>query len=176
MRTPEPRTILMSVALVAIGSIAGALLDRMSFPHVARLFNTCASSKQFLVEFREPERSWVAYPPYAGPPKGPLEVTLDVDGVPIGTLGDAALRYFLCEGNHRAHIRYPGYDDKTVTHTIPFAVSRQSLFLIYQQQGTDTEIAKCDSEEECYEKVYFQFSPYEPDDPKVRVYPREEGR
>jgi len=175
MRIPKPRVILISVALVAIGSIAGALLDRMSFPHVARLFNTCASSKQFLVEFRRQNWYWQEYSAtristVVG------EVTLDVDGIPIGTLGEQALRYFLCEGNHQAHVLYKDDEGKTVAHTVALAVSRPSLFLISEQMGTESEIAKCDSVRECYETVYFQFSPYEPDDPKVRVYPREEGR
>jgi hypothetical protein len=46
MSAPEPRVILMSVALVGIGSFAGAFLDRLSFPRVSRLFTTCASTKQ----------------------------------------------------------------------------------------------------------------------------------
>jgi len=104
------------------------------------------------------------------------EVTLDVDGIPIGTLGDEALRYFLCEGNHQAHVRYKDDEGKNVAHTVAFAVSRPSLFLIYERMGSEAEIADCASERECYERVSFQFSPYEPDDPKVRVYPREEGR
>jgi hypothetical protein len=170
MRAPESRTVFMSVALIGIGSIAGAFLDRLSFQHVAQLFNTCASSKQFIVEFRKEGYYWQAYPNATGIGTLVRDAELDVDGIEVGSLGDTGLRRFLCEGNHTAHVRYPGVDGETETHTIDFAVSRPSLFEVSQSRSDDRTEADCRS---CTSTVWMHLSPYGPDDPNVRVFPEE---
>ena len=86
MKHPEPRFIVMSVALIGIGSMAGAFLDRLSFSHISRIFNTCASSKQFLVEFRQERDYWQAYRTDMGSLALSSGPTLEVDGVLIGPL------------------------------------------------------------------------------------------
>lgn len=177
MKHPEPRIVLMSVALLGIGSMAGILLERLSLPHVARFFNTCASSKQFIVEFRKEGRYWQAYPPGAGTAVLVSGPTLDVDGVLIGHLSDGeALRHFFCEGNHSAHVRYSVSDGKMETHTIDFAVSRPSLFHVWQAGSNESDPIDCRSDDPCTSTVGFRLSPYEPDDPEVRVLPPESSR
>jgi hypothetical protein len=173
MRATESRTVFMSVALVGIGSLAGAFLDRLSFPHVAHLFNTCASSRQFIVEFRKDAYYWQAYPRGSGIPSAVRDVKLDVDGIQVGSLGETGLRRFLCEGNHTAQVRYPGGDGEMETHTLDFAVSRPSLFQVYQARMDEHREADCVSSAPCTSTVWMDLSPYEPDDLKVRVYPPE---
>jgi hypothetical protein len=172
-RSPEPRIVFMSVALVGIGSMAGAFLDRLSFPHVAQLFNTCASSKQFIVEFRKDGYYWQAYPKGTGISSIVRDVKLDMDGIQVGSLGKTGLRRFLCEGKHTAHVRYPSVDGEMEMHTIDFAVSRPSLFQVYQARAGERAEADCRSGESCTSTVWMDLSPYEPDDVKVRVYPPE---
>ena len=177
MKHPEPRFIVMSVALIGIGSMAGAFLDRLSFPHISRIFNTCASSKQFLVEFRQERDYWQAYRTDMGSLALSSGPTLEVDGVLIGPLSYwKPLRHFFCEGNHTAHVRYSGLDGQTETQTIDFAVSRPSLFQVSQEEVRRGQPIDCNSADPCTSGVGLQLSPYEPDDPKVRVYPREAGR
>jgi hypothetical protein len=177
MRSPEPRIILMSVALIGIGSMTGAFLDRLSFPRVSRIFNTCASSKQFLVEFRQERDYWQAYRTGMGSLALSSGPTLEVDGVLVGPLSYwKPLRHFFCEGNHTAHVRYSGSDGQTETHTIEFAVSRPSLFQLSQEEVRSAKAMDCNSADPCTSGVGLQLSPYEPDDPNVRVYPREESR
>jgi hypothetical protein len=140
MHAPEPRTVFMSIALVGIGSLTGAFLDRLSFPRVSRLLNVCASSKQFMVEFRTDEHH--AYgtmiPGVSGNPLNAYETTLEVDGTRIGELAlYGSLRHFFCEGNHRARIRYAGPHDEKLEHVVDFAVSRASLFHITQDWMPD---------------------------------------
>ena len=163
----------MAVALVGIGSMAGAFLDRLSFPHVAQLFNTCASSKQFITEFRKDGYYWAAYPQGTGIPWAVHDVNLDVDGIQAGSLGDAPLRKFFCEGNHTAYVRYQGFDGERETHKVDFAVSRPSLFHISQARADERRDADCNSAVPCTSTVWFQLSPYEPDDLKVRSFPQE---
>jgi hypothetical protein len=173
MRAPESRTVLMSVIFVGIGSITGAFLDRLSFPHVAQLFNTCASSKQFVVEFRNGTNYWEAYWPGTGIQNGIVEPKLDVDGIQLGAFADAPARRFLCEGNHTVHVRYPGTDGEPEIHTVDFAVSRPSIFHVSQSQADERKDADCNSAVPCTSMVRLILSPYEPDDLKMRIYPPE---
>jgi len=178
MSRPEPRTILMSVVLVAIGSFAGALLDRLSFAHVARLLNTCASSKQFLVEVRiyDGRRS----PRTPGLTGAPLEAepAVEVDGVRLGgiSLDGPPIRHFLCEGNHRARIRFVTADNRTEIHEIDFAVARPSLFHLTRSSARTKDPGTCVSDDPCSTPVDMELSAYEPDDPKVRVLPLDAQR
>ncbi len=175
MRRPETRVVLLSIALVAIGSITGALLQRLSFPRVSRLFNTCASSKQFIVEFRinEPRPYGTRIPGLFGEPLNTWGLTLEVDGARIGELNlYGSLRHFFCEGNHKAHIRYNGHGNETLEHAVDFAVSRPSLFHVTAERVGENSTT-CVSEVPCWENVAFELSPYEPDDQRARVYPPE---
>lgn len=181
MRRPEARAVLLSVALVGIGSMGGAFLDRLSFPHVARMFNTCASSKQFLTEFRLPNYGYWMSSQLVSPSMATivLGVSLEVDGKSLGSLAaGGSVRYFLCEGNHRARVGYRANGDNTTleTHTADFAVSRPSLFELRQVQIPERDSSDCNSAEPCDQKIQLTLSPYEPDDPKVRVYPEQTSR
>lgn len=168
---PAPRAVSLSLALVGIGSFAGALLDRLSFPHVAQIFTTCASSRQFLVEFRikRDSRQWTAL--REGEQSGGIPVssmTIDVDGKRIGRIGyDESARYYVCEGNHRARISYSAAFVEGVTETrdMDFAVSRPSLIYLEQVSERDGGHA-----------LAYELSGYEPDDPKVRLYPEAAAR
>src|ERR1035438_4258679 len=172
MRAPESRVVVMSVVLVGIGSMAGDFLDRLSFPHVAQLFTTCASSKQFMTEFRIDERRPYGspIPGLSGEPLNVFEATVEVDGQRIGELERyGSLRHFFCEGNHRVRIHYSGPREEKLEHAIDVAVSRPSLFhvtasRIYQNETSTT----CVSEVPCWENVALELSPWEPDDLKVR--------
>src|ERR1700685_4261917 len=92
-----------AVALLAIGFCGGMFFSRPGHPAIMQLTSrmSCASSRQFIVEFR------------VGDGKGrrmryvlshPAE--LEVDGERLGTLSgwedEQGLRRFLCEGNHIA--------------------------------------------------------------------------
>lgn len=163
----EPRFPVMAVGLIIFGLALGAFLSQLSFPHISRAFNTCASSKQFLVEFRRvgAER-WSTYGD-GGPYLLLSSPVMDVDGVSLGTISDGgSIRRFLCEGNHTAHISYPGPNGDVETHTLEFAVSRASLFEVTQTEKQPD--GDCNSARPCTSKVWFQLSAYEPDDPKVR--------
>jgi hypothetical protein len=178
MKAPEPRTVFMSVALIGIGSLTGAFLDRISFPRVAQLFTTCASSKQFVVEFRI--RDWLRpwgerIPGLLADPVLADDATMEVDGIHIGELGEyRPLRHFLCEGNHRARMSFSVGPHLRQVHVIDFAVARPSLFHVTQQLSSDSET--CAGDEPCNRTLFFELSAYEPDDLKVRIYPQEAGQ
>ena len=146
----------MSLALVGLGSLTGAFVDRLSFPHVAIIFNTCASSRQFLVEFRtydgasQKERMLVRGEPfYVG------SVALRVDGKDMGALyGNIAARRYFCEGNHEAEVIYKE-NNKMRKHKIEFAVSRPSLFYMSLVSGGEERT------------VDLQLLTYPPDDPRA---------
>jgi hypothetical protein len=115
---------------------------------------------------------WQAYPEGGGIPNPVSAVKLDVDGNQVGSFGDAGLRRYLCEGNHTAHVLYPGVDGQMETHTIDFAISRPSLFQVSQSRAGEHREDDCRSGP-CSSTVWMDLSPYEPDDIKVRVYPLE---
>jgi hypothetical protein len=178
MRRPESRIVLMSVVLVGVGSFAGAFLDRLSFPHMAQIFNTCASSEQFLVEFRTDEkRASQAIPGLIWDLLG-RAATIEVDGVKIGEVGGYfPLRRFVCEGNHTAKIRYTEFEDHTAEHKLDFAVSRPTLFYVTKRWlSGDDKSPSCVSEQPCRWDIAFELSAYEPDDPKARIYPEQATR
>jgi hypothetical protein len=180
MRRPENRVVLMSLAFVGIGSFAGALLDRLSFPRISRVLNVCASSKQFIVEFRTNERTSYGdgIPGLFGRPLN-WGVTLEVDGTRVGELPRYGfLRRFFCEGNHRARIRYPIYSDQNVQeHAVDFAVSRPSLFHLTEiDLPPNLRSATCVSGSRCGSNVDLELSPYGPDDPRARLFPLETQR
>jgi len=93
--------------------------------------------------------------------------------IQVGSLSDVPLRRFLCEGNHTAHVRYPGTEGETETHTIDFAVSRSSLFQVSQSRADERNGADCNSAVPCTSTVWLHLSPYEPDDLMVSIYPEE---
>lgn len=176
MRSSEPRTVFMSIALVGIGSMAGAFLDRLSFPHVAQIFNTCASSRQFVVEFRVVDGpSSQRIPGLIGMPFGHEQATLDVDGQRVGAFGEylPPLRRFLCEGNHKARIEYSPFADRMETHEVAFAVARPSLFHVTENSSYNSKAPTCVSDNQCHYDLGLELSPYEPDDPKARIYPKD---
>jgi hypothetical protein len=155
----------------------GAFLNRLSFPQVAQLFNACASSKQFITEFRIDERHYYgeSIPGLSGQPLNAWAVTIEVDGTRAGELQQyGSLRHYFCEGNHQARIRFPsGPNSEVVEHEIDFAVSRPSLFHItadpiYSQNQVSIT---CISEARCGENLAFELSPWEPDDLKLRIFP-----
>jgi len=156
MKSPEPRMVFMSLALVGLGSLTGAFLDRLSFPHVANVFNTCASSRQFLVEFRvsggvsQKERMLVRGEPfYQG------TVTLTIDGKAMGELyGNISARRYLCEGNHEAKVTYKENGEPR-ERKVDFAVSRPSLLYVIHVSTVEEETAD------------LQLLNYEPDDPRA---------
>jgi hypothetical protein len=98
-----------------------------------------------------------------------------MDGERLGELGKhGALRHFLCEGNHRARLRFYNYHDQIEEHAIDFAVSRPSLFDVTEVLSHDGILSfSCVSEVPCSRDLYFKLSAYEPDDLKVRIYPPE---
>lgn len=165
----------LSLAMVGIGSFAGALIDRLSFPHVARIFDTCASSRQFLVEFRTDEHApeGTSIPGLVRRPLNVPEVTLEADGVKIGDLERYdSVRHFLCEGNHKARLRYIDYRGDKFEHAVDFAVSRPSLFHVTASSVYPPEVsATCVSKKSCPENIALELSPWEPDDVKVRLFP-----
>jgi hypothetical protein len=181
MKRPA-RVLLMSVVLIGIGSMAGALLERLSFPRVARIFNTCASTKQFIVEFRTDE--WHYHygertPGLIGKPFPYLPATLEIDGSRIGQIeSDVQLRHFLCEGNHQARLIFGDYRGSLQQHVIDFAVSRPSLFHLTEGDYlAKNETGTCVSGNPCIDRrLQLELSAYDPDDVKVRVYPLKSNR
>jgi hypothetical protein len=172
------RSALLIIALVAIGCMVGAFLDRVSLPPFARAFNVCASGKQFIVEFRVYDGNrFVDRIP--GLSQVPLksDATLEVDGVKVGSLEEVGLplRKYLCEGNHKAILRIPDDirgGDREV-HEVEFAVSRPSLFHVTQgYQGPDST-KTCVFGVHCTDRIALELSPYEPDDLRARIYPPE---
>jgi hypothetical protein len=180
MRSPEPGTVFMSIALIGVGSFAGAFLDRLSFPRMSRVLNVCASSKQFMVEFRIDEPHYYGEGIFGvrGEPLNVQFLKLEVDSAPLEEMGKySAIRHFFCEGNHRVRIRYLGYHGEEIEHALDFAVSRPSLFHITARSLYSTEVsATCVSKARCGENVAFELSPWEPDDMKVRMLPLERRR
>ena len=177
MKQPESRVILIAAGLLGLGIVGGVLLEKPSFPAMSRPFTVSASSKQFVVEFRVYGWDAEEHPP--GLHGNHLDGTamLDVDGERLGEIGkhEGPIRRFLYEGNHRARLIYPRAHNNGETHVVDFAVARPSLFYLTQEPGEDDE-GTCVSKNPCFRKIAFELSAYEPDDPKVRVYPREEGR
>jgi hypothetical protein len=181
MKAPDPRIVLMAVALVGVGSFAGAFLDRLSFPRMSRMLNVCASSKQFIVEFRidEPHYYGERIPALLGEPLNVARLAIEVDGVSIGDMERyGSIRHFVCEGNHRARVRYPSdIRGETEEHEIEFAVSRPSLFHITGRNVYSNEVSTtCVPEARCRENVALELSPWEPDALKVRMFPLETKR
>jgi hypothetical protein len=104
-----------------------------SFPRVAQLFNTCPSSKPFIVEFRIDERHpyGTGIPGLFGETLNVATLTLEVDGERLDEQERfGSIRRFLCEGDHRACIRYlSAPPDEKVEQAVDFAVPRPSLFM-----------------------------------------------
>jgi hypothetical protein len=173
-----------AVALLAMGFCGGMFFSRSMHPAMVQLASrlSCASSRQFLVEFRVHD-SKVRY---MGDEEMELRPSaeLEVDGAPVGILStspagdEETLRRFLCEGNHIAQLTIDtgsGQNAPAEVHRVEFAVSRPSLFHVKERQAyTVKPSASCVSgDDTCRRTVSLELSPYEPDDPKVRFSPSE---
>jgi hypothetical protein len=110
MKVPSPKVTIPAVVLLVLISLtilAGVFLKGSVVMKVAHKLNVCASSRQFLVDFRMPTEG-VANP-YLGPNLGPLRrpVSLEIDGEKFEMLSEATpVRRFLCEGNHEARLTF----------------------------------------------------------------------
>jgi hypothetical protein len=155
--------------IFAAGCFVGAFLNPRSAPHVSPLFTTCASAKQFVAEFRIGREYLETIDSTSGTELVASNLALEVDGKNLGPLHDGdPIRYFLCEGNHRARVSYGARGGETEMREFDFALSRPSLFDIWQ--GSDDRWFPRKHE------VRNSLSPYEPDDLKARIYPPEETR
>lgn len=165
-----------AVALLAMGFCGGMFFSRPGHPVIMQLASrmSCASSKQFLVEFRVRD---------VGNRRGNFyalehSAELEVDGERLGWLSysndEQGLRRFLCEGNHIAQFTVQTgllQNAAKEVHRVEFAVSRPSLFHA-KEWPTDVSTS-CVSGDPCQRTIELQLSPYEPDDPKVRIFPSE---
>jgi hypothetical protein len=160
---------LVIAGIFAAGCFVGAFLNPGSSPHISPLFTTCASSKQFVAEFRIGREYWETIQSNSGMELAASNLALEVDGKDLGALYNGnPIRYYLCEGNHRARVSYGARGGETETREFEFALSRPSLFDIWQVSDDRWFPRK--------HEVRYSLSPYEPDDLKARIYPPEETR
>jgi hypothetical protein len=166
-----------AIALLAMGFCGGMFFSRPGHPVMLQIASrmSCASPKQFVVEFRVGDgkgkrmRYALSHP-----------ADLEVDGERLGTLSgwedEQGLRRFLCEGNHIAQLTVETglYNTPPEVHRVEFAVSRPSLFHAKESAAFNEEPStSCVSRDPCRRTVDLELSPYEPDDPKVRIFPSE---
>ena len=170
-------TALIAVALVGAGILAGALFWRgePAIAQVAYRFS-CASSRQYLVEFRILDGEGSRFYGLFGPALTEQGVALAVDGKSLGELPayGPAIRWFECEGNHVAKVsirRAEGAVVPNEEHRVEFAVSRPSLFRLTYSSASDKYPSTSCISDTCSRNVYLELSPFEPDDPTVRVLP-----
>jgi hypothetical protein len=138
-----------------------------SLPRVGHHLIGCASSRQFLVEFRLYNSE--SEPPIRGLDSRSLgrPFTLTVDGEALGYVPwpGPGIRRFLCEGNHEALIQFarpPG--DTWEEHRVIFAVSRTSLFHGTQWARDENEPATCVTDAGCSTNVGLELSPFDPEE------------
>jgi hypothetical protein len=165
-----------ATALLAIGFSGGMFYSRPGHPAIVQLVSrlSCASSKQFVVEFRVRDVT-------ARHTSSALvhSAELEVDGERLGWLlysnDEVGLRRFLCEGNHIAQLTVETalYNTPLEVHRVEFAVSRPSLFHAKEWDVDKGHSTSCVSTDPCQRTVDLELSPYEPDDPKVRIFPSE---
>ncbi len=180
MKVPSPKVTIPAIVLVVLLSLtylAGVFFKGSVVMKPAHKLNVCASSRQFLVEFRMPTEG-VANP-YLGPSFAPLRrsVNLEIDGEKYGTLSEGTpVRRFLCEGNHEARLAFqPRYDsDEMEDHRLDFALSRASLFDVVEASGEKSCILDRDR---CTTNMGMVLESIDPDDVSARALsPLEEIR
>jgi hypothetical protein len=168
--------VLGAVALLGMGFCGGMFFSRPGHPVMMQIASrmNCASSRQFVVEFRVLD----------GQGKRIVgdelrdSAELDVDGERVGILSrsdEQAVRRFLCEGNHIAQFTIENFQPAhPEVHRVVFAVSRPSLFHAKQwSEYVGRPSISCVSDKGCGRSIYLELSPYVPDDPKVRIFPSE---
>ena len=164
---PSFLAIIVAVALViAIAYLAGLFPHAAVITHVGRQLNVCASTKQFLVEFRKPK--WTLEMPGAGASQIPFQTAaqIAVDGEAVGVLTDETpVRRFLCEGNHEARIRFRSdiwnkerNEWEISEHSVEFAVSGPSVFHLYQWQRPEFVPSTCVTKEVCFFNAVLQLA------------------
>lgn len=132
---------------------------------------TCASSKQYLVEFQATAYDrWL--PPRADSLIRPFGLKLEVDGNPLGELREGrSVPYFLCEGNHHAVVSLCFEDETKESHNVFFVVSRPSVFELRRSDVMWSDAKVCEFDFPCDERIDFKLSPYEPEDQKAQARP-----